>query len=129
MTDPKFWGAAFIQGGGAGILGDFLYAGLNRHQTGFYMATLGGPTTKFFDDLIGLTGWNLQGTLSGEDTNFGRQLAHFVRSYTPGSSLWYRRLAVDRLMWDQLQTMLDPRYASSFKRMEPRAKKEYAQEF
>lgn len=129
MTDPKFWGAAFIQGGGAGILGDFLYAGLNRHQTGFYMATFGGPTAKFFDDVVGLTGWNLQGTLSGEDTNFGRQLARFVRSYTPGSSLWYSRLALDRMMFDQLQTMLDRKYASSFKRMEQRVKKDYGQEF
>jgi hypothetical protein len=129
MADPKFWGASFIQGGGAGILGDFLYAGVNRHQTGFYMATFGGPTAKFFDDVVGLTGWNLQGTLSGEDTNFGRQLARFVRSYTPGSSLWYSRLALDRLMWDQLQTMLDPKYAASFKRMEQRAKKDYGQSF
>jgi hypothetical protein len=129
MTDPKFWGAAFVQGGGAGVLGDFLYAGLNRHQTGFYMAMFGGPTAKFFDDAVGLTGWNLQGTLSGEDTNFGRQLARFVRSYTPGSSLWQSRLALDRLMFDQLQTMLDPKYASSFKRLEDRAKKDYGQQF
>jgi hypothetical protein len=32
-------------------------------------------------------------------------------------------------MFDQLQTMLDPKYAGSFKRMEQRAMKDYGQKF
>lgn len=127
MTDPRFLGAAFMQGGGAGIMGDFFYASLNRSQAGFWMTMTGGPTAKFVDDAIGLTGHNLQGIVADEDTNFGRELARFVRNYTPGSSLWYSRLAIDRLMWNRLQDMLDPRASGAFRRMEQRARKEYGQ--
>ena len=31
MTTPAFWGAAFLQGGGMGLYGDFLFADLNRY--------------------------------------------------------------------------------------------------
>ena len=34
MDDPEFWGAAFLQGGGLGIYGDFLFADLNRFDRG-----------------------------------------------------------------------------------------------
>lgn len=128
MTDTKFWGAAFVQGGGAGILGDFLYSGLNRSDRSFYMTMIGGPTGGLVDDFMRLTGTNLSQATQGEDTNFGKELARFVRYNTPGTSLWYTRLMMDRLMWDQLQTMTDPNYASSFSRMEQRLRKEHDQE-
>jgi hypothetical protein len=129
MTEAKFWGASFIQGGGAGIVGDFLYAGLNRAQAGFYMTTIGGPAAKLLDDTVSLTGWNIQGAITGERTNFGREMVKFLRNNTPGSSLWYSRLAMDRLIWDQLQSALDPEYRRAFKRTEDRARKDYGQSY
>jgi len=129
MTDGKFWGAAFIQGGGAGIVGDFLYAGLNRANAGFYMTAIGGPTAKLVDDTVSLTGFNIQGAITGEKTNFGRELVRFLRGNTPGSSLWYSRLAMDRLLWDQLQELADPEYRRAFKRVEDRARKDYGQDY
>jgi hypothetical protein len=36
---------------------------------------------------------------------------------------WYTKLAVDRLLSDKLQTLLDPQYRQSFRRAEDRAKK------
>lgn len=129
MTDARFWGAAFMQGGGAGILGDFLYAGLSRADRSFYMTAIGGPTAGLVDDLARLTGANIAQTAEGRDSNFGAELARFVRMNTPGSSLWYARLAMDRLLWDRLQEMADPHYAARFARMETRALTEYGQEF
>lgn len=129
MATPSFWGAAFFQGGGAGILGDFLNAGLNRANQGFYMTVVGGPTAGLIDDLARLTGGNMQGLAEGKDTNFGRELARFVKRNAPGTSLWYGRLALDRLMWDRLQELADPDAARSFQRMEDRARRDFGQEF
>jgi hypothetical protein len=129
MTDPKFWGAAFFQGGGAGIFGDFLNAGLNRADRGFYMAAIGGPTAGLADDLARLTGGNLQGAAEGKDTHFGAELARFVQRNAPGTSLWYARLALDRMMWDRLHELADPDAGRRFQRIEQRALKEANQRF
>jgi hypothetical protein len=129
MSDAKFWGAAFAQGGGAGILGDFLYSGLNRADKSFYMTAIGGPTGGLVDDLARLTMGNVSQATAGKDTHFGAELARFVRMNTPGTSIWYTRLAMDRLIWDQLQMAIDPDYARSFARVENRARQETGQEF
>ncbi|MCU0986707.1 MAG: hypothetical protein MUC89_17510 [Acetobacteraceae bacterium] len=129
MTQPAFWGAAFAQGGGAGIFGDFLYSGLTRADRGFYMTAIGGPMAGLVDDLARVTGGNIQGLAESKDTNFGGELARFARMNTPGTSLWYARLALDRLMWDRLQEMLDPDYARKFRRIENNARRDYGQEF
>jgi hypothetical protein len=129
MTTPKFWGAAFAQGGGAGILGDFLYSGLNRADKGFYMTAIGGPTAGLVDDLVRLTTGNAGQAIAGKETNFGRELARFVRMNTPGTSVWYSRLIMDRLIWDQLQQAVDPRAGRSFARTQDRARQETGQDF
>jgi hypothetical protein len=129
MTDPRFWGASFIQGGGAGILGDFLYATADRSDRSFYEQMLGGPTAGLVDDSVRLIGGNISGVAQDEKTNFGRELARFVRNYTPGSTLWYARLAADRLLWNNLQRMLDRDAGTSFRRMEQRARQDYGQAF
>ncbi|HSG05093.1 MAG TPA: hypothetical protein VLB09_01720, partial [Nitrospiria bacterium] len=107
MLDAKFWGAAFVQGGGAGIIGDFLYSGMSRSNKGL-VSTMAGPGFGLVEDISGLTLGNVGQLGRDENTNMGRELTRFLRSYTPGSSLWYSRLAVDRMMWDQLQTLIDP---------------------
>lgn len=130
MDDPRFWMAAMVQGGGAGILGDFLYAGTNRAGRGFYMTAIGGPTAGLIDDAIQLTTGNIPALASeDDDTNFGRELARFTRRYTPLTSLWYTRLAVDRLMWNRMQEMLDPRASADWRRMERRRQDEFGQDY
>jgi hypothetical protein len=129
MSDAGFWGAAFFQGGGAGIVGDFLNSAVTRADRSFYMTAIGGPTAGFVDDLMKLTGANIQATAEGKDTHFGREMAQFVRRNLPGTSLWYGRLALDRLMWDRLQELVDPEAQRRFRRMEDRARKEVGQEF
>jgi hypothetical protein len=129
MADARFWGAAFMQGGGAGILGDFLYAGLTRADRGFYMTAIGGPTAGLVDDVVRLTGGNIQGLAEDKDTHFGRELARFAQRNTPGTSLWYSRLAVDRLMWERLQEMLDPQAPRRWREIERRRMQDYDQEF
>jgi uncharacterized protein YoaH (UPF0181 family) len=129
MADARFWGAAFMQGGGAGILGDFLYSAVTRADRGFYMTAVGGPTLGLGDDLVRLTGGNIQALAEEKDTNFGRELARFVQRNTPGTSLWYGRLAMDRLMWNRLQELLDPHAARRWRREERQMQKDYDQRF
>ena len=124
MTDLKFWGAAMAQGGGIGIFGDFLFADQNRFGGGLG-ETVGGPGLGFFDDFIlkYMVG-NVQEVITGEDTDIGRETVDLFRRYTPGGSLWYVRLAFEREVLDQIQTIVDPNAAKSF-----RAKARSAQQF
>lgn len=128
MSDPKFWGAAFLQGGGAGIFGDFINAAVNRSGKSFVMTML-GPQAGLIDDIARLTGANISAAAEGKDTHFGAELARFVRMNTPGTSLWYARLALDRLLWDRLQEMTDPNYSRSWRELERRALKDSNQQF
>lgn len=68
-------------------------------------------------------------TLEVEPVAFGAELARFLRFNTPGSNLWYARLGLNRLVQDQLQTMLDPDYRGCLRRMELKARRDYPQQF
>lgn len=128
MTDEKFWAAAFMQGGGAGIYGDFLFSDVNRFGGGA-VSTLGGPIVGAIDDLSKLTIGNIQQGLKGEDMRLGADVINTLRQYTPGGSLWYARLAYERAVLDQLQKAVDPKANSKFRRQISRRKKEHGQSF
>ena len=128
MTDPKFWAAAFIQGGGAGIYGDFLFSDANRFGGGVIQSFL-GPVPGFANNVAQLTLGNIQEFLQGKDTNIGADLVRFARGYTPGGSLWYTRLAFERGVLDQLQLMADPKAKSKLRRYESKRRKDYGQKF
>ncbi|MBR0676885.1 hypothetical protein GXW77_11925 [Roseomonas alkaliterrae] len=130
MDDHRFWGAAFAQGGGAGILGDFLFTAVNRADQSFIANTLGGPMGGLADDIARIAGLNIQ-ALDDErkERAIGADLARFVRNNTPGTTLWYSRLATDRLLWDRLQWWADPKAGQRFRQAERRALREYEQEF
>jgi hypothetical protein len=131
MSKPEFWGTALYQSGGLSIWGDLLYASENRHGGGI-AGTIAGPTASTVQDLINVTYGaakkNLIGTEKGE-TNFGREFGKTVRNYTPGSSLWYLRLAWNRVLMDNLQRTLDPQAEAAFRRQIQNSKKNYKQDF
>ena len=128
MTDNAFWLAAFLQGGGLGIYGDFMFSDVNRFDRGL-AETVAGPVVGFADDLRKLTIGNIVQAAQGEDTNAARELIRFTSRYTPGSSLWYSRLALERLVIDQLQLMADPKARSNMRRLESRYRREYGQRY
>ncbi len=47
----------------------------------------------------------------------------------PGQSLWYARLAIERLIEDELELMLNPDANARFRRIEKRATKDFNQRF
>jgi hypothetical protein len=111
-----FWLAAAAQGGGLGIFGDFFFSETSRTGGGL-SATLAGPTVGFVGDAIGLVAGNVGDAVAGNDLNLGRDATNFLRRNTPVlSSLWYARLAYDRMVADTLQEMLDPGAEAAWKR-------------
>jgi len=129
MNTPQFWGAAFMQGGGLGIFGDFLFWDVNRYGGGL-SKTVAGPVVGFMGDLNTLTTGNILQAMSGEDTNFSNELINFIGRYTPGSSLWYMRLAMERNILDRLKLWADPMESrKAFRRTERNWKNNYGQKF
>jgi hypothetical protein len=123
----QFWGASALQGGGWGIYGDFLASSQNRFGGGF-ASTLAGPMVQsaqnFGDATIG-EGFRYT---QGQKTHPGQDVVRLLKQETPGSSLWYTRIAFERLVADQLQEEIDPGYRKSWHAMNRRAK-EKGQEF
>lgn len=125
MTDPKLWTAAMLQGGGLGLFGDFLFADTSR-TSNTLAETLVGP--------IPATVWNVMkaGDLYslGTEINYDSVLADLWRvgkKEIPTISLWYSRLFVERMLLDQVEKMLDPKYDRRMSAMEKRMKKNYGQ--
>lgn len=128
MDDPKFWGAAFFQGGGLGILGDFISSETSRSGGGL-AETIGGPVVGVAGDVIRAGASNAARVADGKDPLLGRDVANLARRYTPGTSLWYSRLAMDRLVWDQLQDFLDPEAQKQWRRQIKRTRRERQNDF
>lgn len=124
MSTPEFWSQAFIRGGGGGMLGDLVYSSSTRGGDGI-TEYLAGPGPGA---VISGTGDLLQ-SLAGNKDMTGKMLAQHIKAWTPGSSLWFSKIATDRIMFDQLQSMIDPNYRESFARYERRMKKDFGQGF
>ncbi|MHB0973137.1 MAG: hypothetical protein ACYC0P_02700 [Thiobacillus sp.] len=128
MTTPKFWGAAFAQGGGVGIFGDFLYTGMggqNRAGVPNWM-NLAGPLIGSGFEAVDLTVGNVGQAIRGEDTHAGAEAVRFARSHMPFVNLWYAKSALDHAGLQDLQEMLSPGYLS---RMRDRAQEDWGQDF
>ncbi|QHW26663.1 hypothetical protein GYN07_21015 [Rhizobium leguminosarum bv. viciae 248] len=124
MSKPNFWLESFIRGGGGGMLGDFVNSSVTRGGDGITQYLTGpGPGA-----VISATGDVAQWIAGKKDVN-GKTFAQHVKAWTPGSSLWYTKAATDRLIFDNIQAMIDPNYRQSFNRYERRMKKEFGQSF
>lgn len=128
MTDTEFWMAALLQGGGLGIYGDFIFADINRFERGL-PETIAGPVFGFGKDVINLTAGNLMQAVYGEDTNIGSEMIKFAGRYAPGSSLWYMRLALERMVLDQMRHMADSKARQKFRQLEGRYRRDTGQQY
>lgn len=128
MDDPKFWFASFLQGGGAGLFGDFLFQDYNRFSQSIG-GTLAGPVVGTAQSL--LKAGDLYGLAEGDWSlqEFGSDVFKVGSREIPGINLWYSRLAVERMMIDQVEKMIDPRYTDRMRRLERKNKKEFGQKY
>lgn len=123
MENPKFWWQAAAQGGGAGYFGD-LISGVTQASERSVVGKFSGPLGGFLDDAAKFG--NAVATQKPGAIGKGIDL---VKHITPGSNLWFSRLATDRLIFDQIHRAIDPTYAAGFARREQRALKEAGQRF
>lgn len=118
-NDPKTWAAAFLQGGGGGIYGDFIVGEYSRFGRSPVEA-LAGPTASDAAALFEI--WNR--AKKGDDV--AAQSFKFAIDNTPFANLFYTRLALDYLFLYQIQETLNPGF---LRRMEDRIKRENNQQF
>lgn len=121
--DEKMLYAAFIQGGGAGIFGDFIFSDVNRFGGGISQ-TLLGPGGELFDKTVGLTLGNVREAITGEETNVVPELIQYLKRYTPKT--WQTQLLQDS-MWDNLEIMANPKAQRRFNKIMRKRMKEYNQ--
>jgi hypothetical protein len=117
--EPKVILAAFSQGGGFGIYGDFLFGEFSRYGRSA-LATAAGPVLGQVDDVAEL----YTRLRNGDDA--AAQAARIAINNTPYINLFYTRTALDYLFLYQLQEAMNPGYLN---RMEARVRSENGQEF
>jgi hypothetical protein len=126
MASPKFWTEAFARGGAGGIYGDILGAAIHGDRgPASIVGQMAGPIPGMAADIFSAATSPLRSALdeSGKPTHttFGKQALLGLQRHSP--STFYTKLAVDRMFWEKLQTLIDPDYRGSFRRMEQNAKK------
>lgn len=122
MDNAKFIGKAFLSGGALSIWGDFLFAGVNEYGRG-PQDIVGGPVFSMVGDFTDFALGDTLELITEGDTDFSpmmRKGAQLLKQYTPGSSLWYARLAMERQLWDRLTELADP---DAYKKRRRAAKK------
>jgi hypothetical protein len=111
--------AAFLQGGGAGIFGDFMFSDYSRFGRSFSSSVL-GPVLGNADDVVEI----FQRMKRGDD--FGSNAFKIALNNTPFINLYYSRIAMDYLFLYAVQDHLNPGY---LRRMERRIKEENKQDY
>jgi len=130
-TNIKTWTAASLQGGGAGIFGDFLFGELKQRHGGGVVATLAGPTASQADTIFNLVGKVREGdetSVTAAFNVFYKNYAGVAALYFPPAALLntaYAKAAMDNLIYYNVMEALDRGYK---KRMEQRIKRENDQE-
>lgn len=115
MNNLAFLGKAFLSGGALSIWGDFLFAGVNEYGRG-PADLVGGPLVGLLGDTTQLVlgdafAWaDAVGGLGDKEfeSNSLQKAVEFAKRYTPGSSIWWARLALEREVWDRLTEIADP---------------------
>lgn len=128
MDNGKFWLRAMAQGGGAGLLGDFILQDRNRFGNSF-AGTMAGPIVGTVEQLM--AAGDLYGA-AGKDwspSDFARKTLGVAEREIPGVNLWYSRLLVERTILDQVEKLVDPKYDNRMRRLERKMQKEQGQKY
>lgn len=115
----KVMAQAMLQGGGAGLYGDFLFGEFNRYGQS-PLQTIAGPVIGNAADLITI----FSGVRQGEPS--ATQAARFAIGNIPYINLFYTKWAVDYLFVYGAYEYTSPGF---LRRMEKRVKKDYDQDF
>ena len=124
-TDPRTALAAMQQGGGMGIMGDFLFGQQNRMGGGF-IGTIAGPMAGDIEGVANLYFKGKEAALDPEkEAELGDDLFRLLYGNVPGNNLFYTKPILDYLFMWNLNETLNP---GAMQRMERNAAKQ-GQEF
>jgi hypothetical protein len=103
--------AAFAQGGGLGIYGDFLFGETNRMGSGL-VSTVGGPIASDLDRLLQVYGRFKSDVEKGEASkalnHAWPDLVRFGIGHVPFGNLIYLKGALDYLLWYHIYETISP---------------------
>lgn len=113
MDRAGFWGKALLSGGALSIWGDFLFSNVNefgRTKGEMFAGPLAGLATDMANLALGPTYAAVAAYDKDKkwDSNFAARAVEFAKRNTPGTSLWWARLALEREIWDRMQEWADP---------------------
>lgn len=117
--DETLLARGFARGGGAGLLGDILSQGISNDRGNTIAGFMTGPTlASIVDPAVNLTLGNAGEIARGEETNAPRELLRFLKGNIPGVNAWYGKLALQRMLLDELDELADPDVRQARRRME-----------
>ena len=105
-NDPKTWMAAMIQGGGFGILGDYLFGEYSRFGGGIGESVLGPVLGQGLTEIMNV--WNA--AKEGRVHDIPPEMARIAMNNTPFVNLFHTRLAMNYLFLHSLQETMNPGY-------------------
>lgn len=115
----ELFGRGFARGGGAGLLGDILSQGISNDRGNTIAGFVTGPTLAgIVDPAFNLTLGNVGEVARDEETNVSREAMRFVKGNVPGVNAWYGKLALQRMLLDELDELADPDVRQARRRME-----------
>jgi hypothetical protein len=109
---PATWLAAFATGGGAGILGDFLFGETNRLGQGISETLLGPVLGSGINGVLKL--WN--NAKAGKGKDIAPEALHLALDNAPFANLIYLRTAIDHLFLFNVQEALSPGFLKRHQR-------------
>lgn len=135
MNTPEFLGKAMLSGGALSIWGDFLFSGVNSFGSG-PQDVAAGPLVGWLGDTTQLALGDLSSLAQGVgslgegeiDVQAPAKLVEYMRRYTPGTNIWWSRLAFERYLWDNLQDLADPKAAVKRRRKAANQRRNYGTE-
>lgn len=131
MDDPQFLTKSLLAGGGLSIWGDFLFSGVNAFgqgpqdvAAGPLISALGDTTNLVFGDV-----YRFVDALGDPSKQFESKtlpnLVEYAKRQTPGSNIWWSRLVMERLVWDSLYELADPKASQKFKQRMRKRENDY----
>lgn len=121
MDTPSFWAKSIAAGGALSIWGDIITTGATGYGQG-PADIIAGPLAGLLKDTAALTlgdpfKWVAQAEKGAAfQGKFGSRAVDYAKRYTPGTNIWYTRLAMERWLWDNLDKYVDPAEAANKQR-------------
>lgn len=136
MDNAAFIGKAFLSGGALSIWGYFLFAGVNEFgrgpqdiAAGPLVGLLGDTSDLLLGDVFQFA--DTLGSLGDKDfkSSTAAKAVEFAKRYTPGTSLWWARLALERQVFDRLQEIADPNAYRKRRNNMAKRRREYGNDY